>query len=78
MSRRLRIGVPIERHAELIYTRSMHERFYNELYESGAFVIVDKAANNMRFTIIHNKEINWATRRKNLQHPHKWYREHQL
>ncbi|KAG0519311.1 hypothetical protein BDA96_09G253100 [Sorghum bicolor] len=34
VSRRRRIGVPIEQHAETIYTRAMHERFYNELYES--------------------------------------------
>ncbi|CAD6211561.1 unnamed protein product [Miscanthus lutarioriparius] len=47
MSRRRRVGVPIERHAEAIYTREMHERFYNELYESGAYTIVDKSVNGI-------------------------------
>jgi hypothetical protein len=39
MRRKRRVGVPIERHAETIYTRRMFERFYQELYESGGFLI---------------------------------------
>lgn len=39
MRRKRRVGVPIERHAETIYTRRMYERFYQELYESGGFLI---------------------------------------
>ncbi|KAG0540465.1 hypothetical protein BDA96_03G411500 [Sorghum bicolor] len=57
VSRRRRIGVPIEQHAETIYTRAMHERFYNELYESGSFAIVEKGIQEERFTVVHTKEI---------------------
>lgn len=34
----LRTGVPIEKHAASIYTRSLFERFFRELFRSGAFV----------------------------------------
>jgi len=39
MRRKRRIGVPIERHTEEIYTRAMYERFNNELYHSGSYSI---------------------------------------
>ncbi|RLM69233.1 hypothetical protein C2845_PM17G11090 [Panicum miliaceum] len=35
VSRKLRVGVPIEEHAEKVYTRSMYEKFYDELFEAG-------------------------------------------
>lgn len=35
----------------------MHERFYNELYESGAYTIVDKSVNGQRFTVVHTNEL---------------------
>nr|XP_051198836.1 protein FAR1-RELATED SEQUENCE 1-like [Lolium perenne] len=34
----LRTGVPIEKHATLVYTRAMFERFFRELFLSGAFL----------------------------------------
>ena len=37
--RKLRVGVPIENHADTIYTRAMYEKFYDELFESGRFAI---------------------------------------
>jgi hypothetical protein len=56
MQRKKRIGVPIERHAEAIYTRAMHEKFYNELYESGAYAIKDREGED-RFVLMHTKEM---------------------
>ena len=40
--RKLRVGVPIENHANTIYTRAMYEKFYDELFESGRFAITSK------------------------------------
>ncbi|KAL6591476.1 hypothetical protein ACP70R_049979 [Stipagrostis hirtigluma subsp. patula] len=40
--RKLRVGVPIERHARTVYTRAMYERFNNELFEAGSFAIEEK------------------------------------
>jgi hypothetical protein len=57
MSRKRRVGVPIEIHAEAVYTREIHERFYNELFESGAYRIVDKSCNGQRFAVVHTNEI---------------------
>jgi hypothetical protein len=57
MSRKRRVGVPIEIHAEAVYTREIHERFYNELFESGAYRIVDKSGNGQRFAVVHTNEI---------------------
>jgi hypothetical protein len=37
--RRRRIGVPIEKHAEDIYTRAMYDRFSDELYYSGSYTL---------------------------------------
>lgn len=39
MRRKRRVGVPIELHAESIYTRRMYDKFYNELYCSGGYAI---------------------------------------
>ena len=39
VSRKLRVGVPIEEHAEFVYTRAMFEKFYDELFESGRYFI---------------------------------------
>lgn len=36
------MGVPIERHAQFIYTRAMYEKFCDELFESGKFAIKEK------------------------------------
>lgn len=57
MSRRRRIGVPIEIHAEEVYTRGMHEKFYNELYGAGAFAILEKSDSNELFKVVHTNEI---------------------
>ena len=67
MQRKKRIGVPIERHAEAIYTRAMHEKFYNELYESGAYAIKDREGED-RFVLMHTKAMfSWPPiwRRRN-------------
>jgi len=40
--RKLRVGIPIENHANTIYTRAMYEKFYDELFESGRFAITSK------------------------------------
>ena len=31
----MRVGAPIEEHADLVYTRAMYEKFYDELFEAG-------------------------------------------
>lgn len=51
MSRKLRIGVPIEQHANEIYTRAMYEMFCDELFHSGSFAI-DNALGNGVFTLV--------------------------
>ncbi|CAM0945809.1 unnamed protein product [Alopecurus aequalis] len=38
----LRAGVPIERHATRVYTRALFERFFRELFRSGAFKCVEE------------------------------------
>ncbi|CAL4899403.1 unnamed protein product [Urochloa decumbens] len=43
VSRRLRVGAPIEEHANAIYTRAMFEKFYDELYEAGKFAIHERS-----------------------------------
>lgn len=43
VSRQLRIGVPIEKDASLVYTRAIYERFSKELFKSGAFTCVDSS-----------------------------------
>jgi len=47
------VGVPIERHAESIYTRRMYDKFYNELYSSGGYVIKSKD-NDGNFEVAHS------------------------
>jgi hypothetical protein len=44
MCRKWRVGVPIEHHAELIYTRRIYEKFYNELYYAGAYAIKSRTS----------------------------------
>lgn len=56
MNRQKRMGLPIEEHAEEVYTRAMHDRFYSELYESGSYILQSKSTCNQRFTVVHNKE----------------------
>jgi hypothetical protein len=51
VNRKLRVGVPIERHAYSVYTRAMYERFYDELFESGSLTIKGMKAPNM-YTIL--------------------------
>ncbi|OQU86059.1 hypothetical protein SORBI_3003G007000 [Sorghum bicolor] len=53
MRRKRRVGVPIERHAESIYTRRMYDKFYNELYSSGGYVIKSKD-NDGNFEVAHS------------------------
>jgi len=36
----MRVGVPIEEHADRIYTRAMYEKFYDELFEAGKFRVL--------------------------------------
>jgi hypothetical protein len=36
------VEVPIERHAYAVYTRVMYEKFYDELYASGSYVIQER------------------------------------
>jgi len=40
MTSKLRLGAPIERHAQDIYTRAIYERFCYLLYKSMDFVIM--------------------------------------
>ncbi|XP_039814154.1 protein FAR1-RELATED SEQUENCE 5-like [Panicum virgatum] len=40
VSRKMRVGVPIEEHADRIYTRAMYEKFYDELFEAGKFRVL--------------------------------------
>lgn len=47
------MGVPIERHVESIYTRRMYDKFYNELYSSGGYVIKSKD-NDGNFEVPHS------------------------
>jgi hypothetical protein len=46
----LRAGVPIERHATLVYTRALFERFFRELFRSGAMVCRESGESN-RFVV---------------------------
>jgi hypothetical protein len=39
VSQKLRFGVPIESHANEIYTRAMYEIFCDEMYAAGGFAI---------------------------------------
>lgn len=48
MRRKRRIGVPIEWHADEIYTRAMHERVNNELYHSGRYYTIIKDEQQQR------------------------------
>jgi hypothetical protein len=56
MQRKRRIGVPLERHAEKVYTRAMYERLYNELYQAGSYVM--KGRNKADgYVLVHYKEL---------------------
>ncbi|XP_021321752.1 protein FAR1-RELATED SEQUENCE 5 [Sorghum bicolor] len=55
MKRKRRIGVPIERHAEEIYTRAMYDRLYNELYHAGSYLIKGRGADEA-YILVHYKE----------------------
>ncbi|TVU23685.1 hypothetical protein EJB05_26064, partial [Eragrostis curvula] len=48
--RHIRIGVPIEWNAASIYTRTMFDKFSNELYASGAYALIGNGSAN-RFTV---------------------------
>ncbi|RLM54828.1 hypothetical protein C2845_PM10G11160 [Panicum miliaceum] len=39
LDRKLRVGVPIERHASTIYTRAMYGKFYDELFRLSRYAI---------------------------------------
>ena len=47
--------MPIERHAEAIYTRAMYERFNHELYYSGSYAIKERSISN-DYILAHFKE----------------------
>ncbi|CAD6228294.1 unnamed protein product [Miscanthus lutarioriparius] len=51
--RKCRVGVPIERHAELIYTRRIYEKFYNELYYAGGYAIKSRTSDGV-FEVAHS------------------------
>ncbi|CAD6258724.1 unnamed protein product [Miscanthus lutarioriparius] len=53
MHRKHRVGVPIERHAELIYTRRIYEKFYNELYYAGGYAIKSRTSDGV-FEVAHS------------------------
>lgn len=53
MRRKRRVGVPIERHAELIYTRRIYEKFYNELYYAGGYAIKRRTSDGS-FEVAHS------------------------
>ena len=46
----MRVGAPIEEHADLVYTRAMYEKFYDELFEAGKFC-VQREDGNDRFIV---------------------------
>ncbi|CAL5009501.1 unnamed protein product [Urochloa decumbens] len=41
-NRKLTTTIPIERHANEVYTKTMYEHFSDQLYESGQFIVKDK------------------------------------
>jgi hypothetical protein len=45
--------VPIERHAESLYTRRTYDKFYNELYCSGGYMIKSRDADGV-FEVAHS------------------------
>jgi len=49
------LGVPIERHAEEIYTRATYERFNYELYHSGSYSIRQRLGTH-DYMVAHFKE----------------------
>ncbi|XP_066380798.1 protein FAR1-RELATED SEQUENCE 1-like [Miscanthus floridulus] len=51
--RKHRVGVPIERHTELIYTRRIYEKFYNELYYAGGYAINSRTSDGI-FEVAHS------------------------
>lgn len=53
MRRKHRVGVPIERHAEQLYTRRMYDKLYNELYESGGFLVKGRDVDGL-FVLAHS------------------------
>ena len=53
MRRKRRVGVPIERHTELIYTRRIYEKFYNELYYAGGYAINSRTSDGI-FEVAHS------------------------
>ena len=55
VSRKLRVGVPIEEHAEFVYTRVMFEKFYDELFESGKFAI-HQVHEGQKYVLVRNKD----------------------
>jgi len=54
LRKKLRVGVPIERHASTVYTRAMYEKFCDELFESGSFAIF-KRINASEFILVDTK-----------------------
>lgn len=67
MTRKLRMNVPIERHAREIYTRAMYERFCYYLYKSGSFAIKERTRSN-RFVVIHAVDIGIEGARQHIVH----------
>jgi len=65
MTSKLRLGVPIERHAQDIYTRAIYERFCYLLYKSMDFVIMSRSNGN-RFVVVHSLDINKDDRKEHV------------
>ena len=65
MTSKLRLGAPIERHAQDIYTRAIYERFCYLLYKSMDFVIMSRSNGN-RFVVVHSLDINKDERKEHV------------
>ncbi|KAM0871914.1 hypothetical protein ACQ4PT_039072 [Festuca glaucescens] len=59
----LRAGVPIEKHATLIYTRNLFERFYRELFLSGSLLCVFHEEDN-KFIVTYARSTSSAIGRR--------------
>jgi hypothetical protein len=59
----LRAGVPIERHATIVYTRNLFERFYKELFLSGSFLCVPHEEDN-KFIVTYARSSSSAVGRR--------------
>lgn len=62
VARQLRIGVPVEKDASLVYTRAMYERFSRELFKSGLFACGESGDNGIfRVILLNGRSDNGQT-----------------